>query len=201
MIKLANERLGKISNVKFIQANICEIELQDKVDVVFSNAVLHWISNHRKVFGHFWQILKPNGKLLIQCGGYGNFTKTLPVFNQVRKSQEFCNYFYNSKGEEMWKESWYFAKAEDTERILKEIGFSNIEVFLEKKVAKFHDKEDYFLFIKTIVLRPYLKYLYNDSLKNRFAKAIAHEIETSFKELQWKLDYVRINIHAKKIVY
>ena len=115
MIKLANERLAKIPNVKFIQANICEIELQDKVDVVFSNAVLHWISNHRKVFRNFWQILKPNGELLIQCGGYGNFTKTLPVFNQVRKSREFCNYFYNSKGEEMWKESWYFAKAEDTE--------------------------------------------------------------------------------------
>ncbi|MGZ5509625.1 MAG: class I SAM-dependent methyltransferase [Nitrososphaeraceae archaeon] len=105
MIKLANERLAKIPNVKFIQANIWEIELQDKVDVVFSNAVLHWISNHRKVFRNFWQILKPNGELLIQCGGYGNFTKTLPVFNQVRKSQEFCNYFYNSKGEEMWKES------------------------------------------------------------------------------------------------
>lgn len=141
MIKLANERLGKISNVKFIQANICEIELQDKVDVVFSNAVLHWISNPRKVFGHFWQILKPNGKLLIQCGGYGNFTKTLPVFNQVRKSQEFCNYFYNSKGEEMLKEPWYFAKAEDTERILKEIGFSNIEVFLEKKLLNFMIKK------------------------------------------------------------
>jgi hypothetical protein len=47
----------------------------------------------------------------------GNFRKTLPVFNQVRKSREFCNYFYNSKGEEMWKEPWYFAKAEDTERI------------------------------------------------------------------------------------
>jgi hypothetical protein len=81
------------------------------------------------VFGHFWQILKPNGELLIQCGGYGNFRKTLPVFNQVRKSREFCNYFYNSKGEEMWKEPWYFAKAEDTERILKEIGFSILKYF------------------------------------------------------------------------
>ena len=198
MIKLANERLGKISNVKFIQSNICDIELQDKIDVVFSNAVLHWISNHRKVFGHFWQILKPNGQLSIQCGGYGNLTKTLPVFNKVRKSLEFCNYFCNRKGESIWNEPWYFAKAEDTEKILKEIGFKNIEVFLENKVAKFHDKEDYFIFIKTIVLRPYLEYLSNDKLKNMFAKAVVHEIETNFKELQWKLDYVRLNIHAKK---
>jgi len=198
MIKLANERVRKISNVKFIQSNICDIELQDKIDVVFSNAVLHWISNHRKVFGHFWQILKPNGQLSIQCGGYGNLTKTLPVFNKVRKSLEFCNYFCNRKGESIWNEPWYFAKAEDTEKILKEIGFKNIEVSLENKVAKFHDKEDYFIFIKTIVLRPYLEYLSNDTLKNMFAKAVVHEIETNFKELQWKLDYVRLNIHAKK---
>jgi len=198
MIKLANERLGIISNVKFIQSNICDIELQDKIDVIFSNAVLHWISNHRKVFEHFWQILKPNGQLSIQCGGYGNLTKTLYVFNKVRKSLEFCNYFCNRKGESIWNEPWYFAKAEDTEKILKEIGFKNIEVSLENKVAKFHDKEDYFIFIKTIVLRPYLEYLSNDKLKNMFAKAVVHEIETNFKELQWKLDYVRLNIHAKK---
>ena len=33
-----------------------------------------------------------------------------------------------------------------------------------------------------------------------FAKGVFYEIETNFKELQWKLDYVRLNIHAK-IVY
>jgi hypothetical protein len=31
-----------------------------------------------------------------------------------------------------------------------------------------------------------------------FAKAVVHEIEANFKELQWKLDYVRLNIYAKK---
>jgi len=42
-------------------------------------------------------------------------------------------------------------KAEDTEKILKEIGFKNIEVLLENQVAKFHDKEeDYFIFIKQL---------------------------------------------------
>lgn len=58
MIKIANERLAKISNVKFIQSNIYDIELQDKIDIVFSNAVLHWISNQitekcLDIFGNF----------------------------------------------------------------------------------------------------------------------------------------------------
>ena len=31
-----------------------------------------------------------------------------------------------------------------------------------------------------------------------FAKSVIQEIETNSKELQWKLDFVRLNINAKK---
>lgn len=65
-----------------------------------------------------------------------------------------------------------FCESRGNGKILKEIGFKNIEVFLENKVAKFHDKGDYFIFIKIIVLRPYLEYLSNDKLKNIFAKVV-----------------------------
>ena len=91
-----------------------------------------------------------------------------------------------------------FAKNEDTERILQEIGFRNIQVFLEDREAKFHNKEEYFLFMKTIVLIPYLKYLPNEMLKDKFAKSVIKEIETNAKELQWKSDFVRLNINAIK---
>ncbi|MGE5634479.1 MAG: class I SAM-dependent methyltransferase [Deltaproteobacteria bacterium] len=198
MIRLAKENLAKISNIQFIKIDISEIELEEKVDVVFSNAVLHWILNHKKVFEQFWQILKPGGQLLIQCGGHKNLTKTLSIFTKVRKSKEFYNYFCNNKGEDIWNEPWYFAKKEDTEKILQEIGFRNIQVFLENKDAKFSNKEEYFLFIKTIVLLPYLKYLPNETLKDKFAKSVIQEIETNAKELQWKLDFVRLNINAIK---
>ena len=129
------------------------------------------------MFEHFWKILKPNGKLLIQCGGYGEFAKTFSIFNKVRKSKEFYNYFCNDKGEDTWSGAWYFAKKEDTEKMLKEIGFSSIQVFLENREYKFPNKEEYFLFIKTIILQPYLKYLPNETLKDNFAKSVIHEIE------------------------
>jgi trans-aconitate 2-methyltransferase len=160
---------------------------------------LHWILNHKKVFERLWQILKSEGQLLIQCGGHRDLAKTLSIFNTVSKSKEFYNYFYNNnKGEDIWKQTWYFAKKEDTEKILQKIGFRNIKVFLEDREAKFTNKEEYFLFIKTIVLIPYLKYLSNDILKDKFAKSVIQEIETNAKELQWKLDFVRLNIIAVK---
>ena len=198
MIRLAKENLAKFSNIEFIKMDISQLELAEKVDVVFSNAVLHWILNHKKVFECFWQILKPDGRLLIQCGGHRNLTKTLSIINKVSRSKEFYNYFCNNKGDDIWRQTWYFAKKEDTERILQEIGFENIQVFLEDKAAKFHNKEEYFLFLKTIVLLPYLKYLPNDMLKDKFAKSVIQEIDTNAKELQWKLDFVRLNINAIK---
>ena len=198
MIRLAKENLAKFSNIEFIKMDISQLEIEEKVDVVFSNAVLHWILNHKKVFERFWQILKPDGQLLIQCGGHRNLTKTLSIINKVRKSKEFYNYFCNNKGEDIWNQTWYFAKKEDTEKILQEIGFENIQVFLANKDAKFSNKEEYFLFIKTIVLIPYLKYLPNQTLKDKFPKSVIQEIETNAKELQWKLDFVRLNINAIK---
>ena len=198
MIRLAKENLAKFSNIEFIKIDISQLEIAEKVDVVFSNAVLHWILNHKKVFECFWQILNPDGQLLIQCGGHRNLVKTLSIINKVSRSKEFYNYFCNNKGDDIWRQTWYFAKKEDTERILQEIDFENIQVFLEDKEAKFHNKEEYFLFLKTIVLLPYLKYLPNDMLKDKFAKSVIQEIDTNAKELQWKLDFVRLNINAIK---
>ena len=150
------------------------------------------------MFERLWQILNFEGQLLIQCGGHRDLAKTLSILNKVSESKEFNNYFYNNKGEDIWKQTWYFAKKEDTEKILHEIGFRNIQIFLEDREAKFHNKEEYFLFIKTIVLIPYLKYLPNDILKDKFAKSVIQEIETNAKELQWKIDFVRLNINAIK---
>ncbi len=198
MIKVAKENLAKFSNIEFIQMDISEIELKEKVDVVFSNATLHWILNHKKVFERLWQILNFDGQLLIQCGGHRDLAKTLSIINKVSESKEFNNYFFNNKGEDIWKKTWYFAKKEDTENLLKEIGFRNIKVFLEDREAKFHNKEEYFLFLKTIVLIPYLKYFPNDILKDKFTKSVIEEIEDNAKELQWKIDFVRLNINALK---
>ena len=54
MIRLAKENLAKFSNIEFIKMDISQLEIAEKVDVVFSNARLHWILNHKK---SFWTLL------------------------------------------------------------------------------------------------------------------------------------------------
>lgn len=117
---------------------------------------------------------------------------------KFKNQRNFIIILATIKKRDILNQTWYFPKKEDTERILQEIGFRNIQVFLENKDAKFSNKEEYLLFIKRIVLIPYLKYLPNDMLKDKFDKSVLQEIETNAKELQWKLDFVRLNINAIK---
>jgi trans-aconitate 2-methyltransferase len=97
MIRLAKENLAKFSNIEFIKMDISQLELAEKVDVVFSNATIHWILNHKKVFERFWHILNLDGQLLIQCGGHRDLAKTLSILNKVSKTKEFYHYFLTIK--------------------------------------------------------------------------------------------------------
>jgi trans-aconitate methyltransferase len=44
--------------------NECQFELL--AFDLFLNAAIHWLLDQESVFLHFWQLLKPNGELLIE---------------------------------------------------------------------------------------------------------------------------------------
>ena len=196
MVSHARKNLKDFKNVMVIQGDLVDIELPRKVDVIFSNAVIHWILDHKTLFKHFWDLLSSTvnndqrGKILVQCGGYGNLTRVYEFIKQIKESAEFKGHFVN------WKEPWYFAKPNDTEKLLKEIGFTNIDVYLSDAITTFPDSKAYSQFVKTVVMKPFLQYLPDDQLKDRYVKLFLETVEKS--RLSWSLDFVRLNIIAQK---
>jgi trans-aconitate methyltransferase len=160
--------------------------------VIFSNAVLHWVLDHRRVFENFYDLLIPNGQLLVQFGGYGNLQKTLSVFDRVKDLPEFSKYF--SK----WKFDRNYAKPKETENILKEIGYKDVKVYLTEAPARFNSKQDYSIYLKTVDLRPYLKYLPIKQLQNEFVNTVLSYMEKYYPNLCWSLDYMRLTVLASK---
>src|SRR5687767_11345566 len=65
MVQQAKLNLSTHRNVQVIQSSMDKVNLPTKVDVIFSNSALHWILDQEALFSHFWQLLKPNGELLI----------------------------------------------------------------------------------------------------------------------------------------
>jgi hypothetical protein len=107
------------------------------------------------------------------------------------KLDDFESHFHD------WAEPWYFAKPEDTEKLLREIGFENIRVFLSDGTTSFADCKSYSDFVSTVIMRPYLENLPKKQLKHRFLRLFLDRVEEM--KLAWTLDYVRLNIMAECI--
>lgn len=61
-------------NLPFTQANAIDFALDEPVDAIFSNAVLHWIGKEDQpaVLGSVARALIPGGQFVFECGGFGN---------------------------------------------------------------------------------------------------------------------------------
>jgi trans-aconitate 2-methyltransferase len=198
MVKKAKDKLMGFKSIKIFQADLLDFDSSQttiRFDIVFSNAVLHWVSDHKRAFRNFYGLLKENGQLLIQCGGHGNLQNTIAIIDQVKESSEFNHYFLN------WKKEWNFAKPMETEAILTELGFKDAKVYLKDAPVTFSNKGDYSLYLKTVILGPYLKYLPSGKTKAKFIESILTLIRNSSNNPShelWTLDYVRLNIFASR---
>ena len=143
MLNQAKNNLQFFNNVEIIQSSFTDIKLPRKMDVIFSNSALHWIQDHRKAFQSFWEMLKPmnsndntdinvssnsnntgsGSQLLIQCGNYGNLQQIITMLERNTHLDQFKEHFTD------WKQPWYFAKVEDTNNLLREIGYVNTTVY------------------------------------------------------------------------
>jgi trans-aconitate 2-methyltransferase len=54
------------ASISWIEANIARWQPERPVDVVFSNAALHWLDDHATLFPRLVSWLKPNGVLAVQ---------------------------------------------------------------------------------------------------------------------------------------
>ena len=85
------------------------------------------------------------------------------------------------------------------------MGFKKIETDLTKKIAKL-SFEEYRLFMKTVVMKPYLSYLpsdYDNQIINSFMNCFIRHQKKKNKEISqvimdYTIDYTRLNIQATK---
>ncbi len=190
MVQQAKANLSGYENVQIFNSSMDNTNLPTHVvDVIFSNAALHWVPDLQRVFLHFWKILKSNGELLIECGGHDNLAILISVIFNMIHSDHFREYFVD------WKQTWYFPKQDETEKLLKKIGFRDIDVSLSKRPTTLSDRQTFALFVRTVVMKPFINHLPNEK-KEHFLDTFLNEVESS--SLGWALDSVRLNIFARK---
>lgn len=71
MIAKAKEQYA---NIQFMVCDALALPFEEQFDVVFSNAVFHWITDHNALLNNIHKVLKPGGLLVCEFGANGNIS-------------------------------------------------------------------------------------------------------------------------------
>lgn len=174
MVALARARLGDRAEV-WCQ-DVLELALAEPVDVVFSTAALHWVSDHDRMWGRLAAALRHGGVAEVQCGGAGNIAAVREMIDAV--AGELAPELVG------WS-PWVFATPHEAQRRLRAAGFEEIRCWLQERPT-FPD--DVGAFVRTSILAAHLERLPDDR-RERFATEVLARVRVP-------LDYVRLNISA-----
>jgi trans-aconitate 2-methyltransferase len=180
MVEHAREALDPERATVF-QADLTELELDAPVDAAFSNAVFHWIPDHDALFARLYGALRPGARLVAQCGGKGNVARFHAAAMEVAAEKPYADHLAG------WTGPWHFAGAGETAERLARAGFTEIETWLEPYPVSPPDPTG---FLRTVCLGPHLEQL-PEELRGGFVEAVCERCGS-------ELDYVRLNIDAKK---
>ena len=180
MIAKARENLG--DRASYLVTDLSTLRIDDPVDLVFSTATFHWITDHDVLFARIREALRPGGRLVAQCGGQGNVARHAEAIAEVASSPAYARHF------EGMEPMWNFAGPEETQARLRAAGFEEARCWLEPKPVT---PDDPLRFTMTVTIGPHLARL-PEELRRPFAEEILDHAEKPLT-----LDYVRLNIEAR----
>jgi len=174
MVAFARTRLGERAEV-WCQ-DVLELDLEEAVDAIVSTATLHWVGDHDRLWPRLARALRPGGMLEVQCGGEGNIAGVRSVIEAVARERA---------PELIGWSPWAFAGPRETERRLREAGFSATRCWLEERPTHPQDLD---AFVRTSILAAHIERL-PEERREPFAAAVVAGVRVP-------LDYVRLNISA-----
>lgn len=175
MVELAAARLR--GRARVWRQDVLDLDLEQPVDAIFSNATLHWVDDHDRLWPALAHALAPRGRLEVQCGGEGNIARVRDVIAQVVHDLELAELAGFSP--------WTFAGPHETEQRLRDARFVDVRCWLQQRPTRPHDVDG---FVRSSILAAHLERLPEDA-REPFAAAVVERVSLP-------LDYVRLNVSA-----
>lgn len=180
MIEEARANLDD-SRVTVLRQDLTELALDEQVDAVFSSAVFHWIHDHETLFARLAGALRPGGRLVVQCGGFGNIDHMRDVARELARTEPYAAHL------DPLLEPWNYATPEQTRQRMEAAGFTAVEAWLQPWEV---EPPEPLTFLETVCLQPYLELMPHE-LHDPFVAGVAGRLGDPPK-----LDFVRLNVTA-----
>lgn len=190
MLDSAKEK--EIPNLNFKLMDINNLNLSEKFDLVFSNATLHWVVDHNRLWHNMKNIVSENGLIRFNFAADGNCATFFKVVKQTIALDEFKKYFSEFK----WP--WYMPCIDEYTSLLSNFSFSETKVWGENKDRYFPDKNSLVGWINQPSIVPFLKYI-EESKKEDFRSYVIEKMleETKQKDDTYFETFRRVNVCIK----
>lgn len=162
MIRFARElyHTEAFPNLSFMLLDACNLDFNQKFDLVFSNAVLHWISDHPSLLQRIKKSMKRGAKIIAQMGGKGNASGILRVLETMIAGGKWAGYF------EGFSVPYTFYDDREYMALLKSAGLKVKRAELIPKQMMHNGRDGLAAWIRTTWL-PYIRQV-PESLKSDF---------------------------------
>ena len=173
--------------IHFHKKDASNFTMEEKFDVVFSNAVFHWIDDQESLLQSIAGVLKPGGQLVCEFGGYGCCEK---IHSALEKA-------FHKRGLK-YKRSFYFPTIGEYTPIMERNGLRPNYAILFDRKTQLSGEDGMMDWINMFDKIPF------ETLDDETAKQIKEEAVMQLKENMcedgvWFADYVRIRIRAVHI--
>ncbi|MCX6013397.1 MAG: methyltransferase domain-containing protein [Chloroflexi bacterium] len=191
MIDSAIKLQGKTLSFKLM--DIDYMDYHEEFDLVFSNASLHWVKDHKRLLNNTFVALKENGILRFNFGVKGNCSHFIKVIKEMMELRQYSGYFSGFE----WP--WFMPAIEEYEAILKTIPFTETRIWVEIADRYFPDTSSMIKWIDQPSIVPFLKSV-PQSDKPAFRDSVVEKMlqETQQKDGTCFETFRRINVFARK---
>ena len=181
------------ANVRFELLDIDAIDFESEFDLIFSNATLHWVKDHRKLLRNVFKALNNRGAARFQFAGDGNCSNLIRILREVISAKENAIYFLEFD----WP--WYMPAVDEYQALLDEVAFAEKKVWSENTDTYFVSAEAMTKWIDQPSLVPFVGCI-DGKDRQRFRKAVVERMieETLQDDGTYFETFRRINVLAKK---
>lgn len=179
---------AKYPSLKFAEGDAVDFCLSEKADVIFSNAVFHWIDSSKQgaLAKNLFEQLKSGGQLVCEFGGKGCAETVHKTLEEIFKSRGLC-----------YGRTFYFPTVGEYSSVLEQAGFRVEAAFLFDRPTPQKGDDGLKSWIKMFIKSPF------DGLVKGEREDILNQAEERLRPLicrdgVWYIDYVRIRVKAIK---
>ncbi len=180
-------------NLRFILMDINDLNFRAEFDVVFSNATLHWVRDHRRLYENVRRSLRPTGRLRFNFAGDGNCAHFVKVILEAMSQPAFWPHFAGF----LWP--WYMPVMDDYATVVESSGLQGVRVWGENADRFFADAEAMIRWIDQPSIVPFLTRVPQEQRKEFRDYVVSRMIEeTGQSDGRCFETFRRINVSAQK---